>query len=73
MVPISATLTKIENETYRHNNATDEAFDAIIKFYQQVLDEDKTLCDEAQKNLNNGVYITGELHPDKEKRATVVE
>ncbi|KAL1912966.1 hypothetical protein Sste5344_001053 [Sporothrix stenoceras] len=67
MVPISATLTKIENETYRHNNATDEAFDAIIQFYKQVLDEDKTLCDEAQKNLNNGIYITGELHPDKEK------
>ena len=67
MIPVTATLTKIENETYRHMNATDEAFDAIIKFYQQVLDEDKKLCDEAQKNLNNGIYITGELHPEKEK------
>ncbi|CAK7234979.1 hypothetical protein SBRCBS47491_009134 [Sporothrix bragantina] len=67
MVPVTATLTKIENETYRHNNATDAAFDAIISFYKQVLDEDKKLCDEAQKNLNNGIYITGELHPDKEK------
>ncbi|KAF7556719.1 hypothetical protein G7Z17_g1216 [Cylindrodendrum hubeiense] len=66
MIPISATKTKIENEIYRHKIATDEEFAAINAFYKQVLEEDKHLCDEAQKNLGAGVFINGELHPDKE-------
>lgn len=67
MIPVSATKTKIENEVYRHKNAKDEEFDAIIAFYKQVLDEDKMLCNGAQENLNTGVFVNGELHPDKER------
>lgn len=66
MIPISATKTKVENEVYRHKNATDEEFAAINAFYKQVLDEDKMLCNGSQRNLNAGVFTNGELHPEKE-------
>lgn len=67
MVPTSATTTRIENDVFRHKNATDEQFKAIIDFYHQVLGEDKVLCDRAQANINAGVYVNGEFHPQKEK------
>lgn len=67
MVPTSPTTSRIENDVFRHESATDEEFKAIIDFYHQVLDEDKVLCDRAQANINTGVYINGEFHPQKEK------
>lgn len=67
MIPVSATMSKIENEVYRHRDATDEEFANINAFYRQVLDEDRDLCVGAQENLSAGVFINGELHPDKEK------
>lgn len=67
MVPVTATTSKIENEIYRHKDATDDEFAKINAFYHQVLEEDKELCDGAQRNINNGVYINGEFHPEKEK------
>ncbi|OHW98176.1 rieske 2fe-2s family protein [Colletotrichum incanum] len=66
-VTITATKTRIENEVYRSHNATDVEFAAINAFYKQVLEEDRQLCVGAQENLNAGVFISGELHPDKEK------
>ncbi|OJD34067.1 cytochrome p450 oxidoreductase [Diplodia corticola] len=67
MIPVSATTTRIENEVYRHRNATDKEFNDLCDFYKQVLEEDKELCVGAQRNLNAGVYVNGEFHPDKEK------
>jgi hypothetical protein len=66
MLPITATTSKIEYEVYRHNNATDEQFESITAFYKQVLEEDKQLCNAAQINLNAGIFVNGELHPQKE-------
>lgn len=31
------------------------------------MSEDKALCDLAQKNLNSGVFVNGEMHPVMEK------
>lgn len=67
MIPVTATTSKVENEVYRHKNATDEEFEKINAFYHQVLAEDKDLCDGSQKNINAGVYVNGEYHPEKEK------
>ena len=67
MIPVSATSSKIENEVYRHRDATDEEFENINAFYRQVLDEDKELCVGTQENLSAGVFTNGELHPSKEK------
>ncbi|CAO2654820.1 Nn.00g115530.m01.CDS01 [Neocucurbitaria sp. VM-36] len=67
MIPRGSDGTLVENEIYRHKNATDANFDDVMSFYRQVLTEDKLLCEGAQKNLNTGVFVNGELHPDKEK------
>jgi len=66
-VPLSAAQTHMEYEVYRHKDATDEAFDGINKIFKQVLKEDKDLCNAAQENLNVGVYVHGNLHPQHEK------
>src|SRR5690348_10843230 len=65
--PVSATKTKMEYEVYRHKDATDEDFTGISEFFKQVLREDKDLCNGAQKNLNAGIFVNGELHPRVEK------
>ncbi|TID12935.1 ISP domain-containing protein [Venturia nashicola] len=67
MLPLTATTSKIEFEVYRHRDATDEQFENMKLFYSTIMEEDKHLCDASQRNLNSGVYINGELHPDKEK------
>ena len=51
---------------YRHKDSTNKEFDDINAFYRQALDEDKELCEGAQRNLAAGVFVNGELHPDKE-------
>ncbi|KAE9965179.1 hypothetical protein EG328_009917 [Venturia inaequalis] len=67
MLPLTATTSKIEFEVYRHREATDEQFEKVKLFYSTIMEEDKHLCDASQRNLNSGVYLNGELHPDKEK------
>lgn len=56
----------MEYEVYRHKEASDEDFEYIDSFFKRVLDEDKHLCNAAQKNLNSGVFVNGQLHPDLE-------
>jgi hypothetical protein len=57
----------MEYEVYRNNDATEEAFTYISDFFKVVLKEDKDLCNGAQKNLQAGVFLNGELHPHAEK------
>lgn len=56
----------MEYEVYRHKEASDEEFEHIDSFFKRVLAEDKWLCNEAQKNLNAGVFVNGQLHPELE-------
>lgn len=35
--------------------------------FKRIMAEDKELCTQAQKNLNTGVFVNGELHPKMEK------
>lgn len=62
-VPTSAGACSLEYEVYRHKAASDEEFNYIDSFFKRVLDEDKHLCNGAQKNLNAGVFVNGQLHP----------
>lgn len=66
MLPVTATTSKIENEVYRHNSAIDEEFNEILAFYRQVLTEDRELCEGVQRSLRTGIFMNGELRPDKE-------
>ena len=57
----------MEYEGYRHNEAPDDKFQEISDIFKQVLREDKGLCNAAQHNLNSGIYLNGQLHPELEK------
>lgn len=57
----------MEYEVYRHKDATDPGFEKIDSMFKRILGEDKVLCNNAQRNLEAGVYVNGELHPRKEK------
>lgn len=64
--PTSPTTTTLEYEVYRHKDASDQQFGDMDAFFRQVENEDKQLCEGAQRNLNAGVYVNGELHPANE-------
>lgn len=57
----------MQYEVYRHKDATDEEFEVVDEFFKQVESEDKGLCNAAQKNLNAGTYVSGNLHSSNEK------
>lgn len=57
----------MEYEVYKANDADHEKFAEISDFFKQVLKEDKDLCNGAQKNLNAGIFMSGDLHPRVEK------
>lgn len=65
-VPTSPTTVSLEYEVYRHLEASDYDFNYIDSFFKRVLDEDKHLCNAAQKNLNAGLFVNGQMHPDLE-------
>ena len=53
-------------EVYRNKNSSDEAFKTIDALYKRIMSEDKALCAKAQKNINAGIFLNGELHPKME-------
>lgn len=54
-------------EVYRNKNSGDEDFNVINEMYKRIMSEDKYLCLNAQKNINAGIFVNGELHPEMEK------
>ena len=54
-------------EVYRNKTSSDEDFTAINDIYKRIMSEDKFLCLNAQKNINAGVFVNGELHPRMEQ------
>ncbi|KAJ5124761.1 uncharacterized protein N7515_008586 [Penicillium bovifimosum] len=65
--PTGPTSCVMRYEVYRHKEATDEAFNLISDMYKRIMSEDKYLCVHSQKNLNAGIFVNGELHPEMEK------
>ncbi|KAL4881650.1 Rieske [2Fe-2S] domain protein [Aspergillus karnatakaensis] len=66
-VPVGPAKSIVKYEVYRNKSASDDDFDKVNAMYKRVMNEDKYLCTLAQKNLNAGVFVNGELHPEKEK------
>lgn len=66
-VPLGPTKSQMRYEVYRNKNSSDEDFKAISDMYKRIMSEDKELCASAQRNLDAGVFVNGELHPDLEK------
>lgn len=54
-------------EVYRNKHSSDADFKVIDELYKRIMSEDKYLCANAQKNLDAGVFVNGELHPEMER------
>jgi len=66
-VPSSPVKSVMKYEVYRNKNSSDEDFTVINEMYKRIMSEDKVLCANTQKNLNAGIFVNGELHPELEK------
>ncbi|KAJ5712358.1 hypothetical protein N7493_008826 [Penicillium malachiteum] len=66
-VPTSPTSCVMRYEVFRKNNSSDEEFELVNQMFKRIMAEDKALCTQAQQNLNTGVFVNGELHPQMEK------
>jgi phenylpropionate dioxygenase-like ring-hydroxylating dioxygenase large terminal subunit len=54
-------------EVWKNRKSAEEDFLLISDTYKRVMGEDKVLCERAQKNIEAGTFVAGELHPQKEK------
>lgn len=66
-LPSGPRSSKMAYEVYRNRNSSEADFRLISDMYARVMGEDKVLCNNAQKNLDRGVFINGQLHPKYEK------
>lgn len=66
-LPDGPKRSSMSYEIYRNKHSSESDFRLIADTYARVMAEDKVLCDRAQKNLNAGVFVNGEMHPRCEK------
>ncbi len=57
----------MQYQIFRNKNSSEEDFNLISQLYARVVSEDKALCEAAQRNLNAGIFVNGEMHPRLEK------
>ncbi|KAK9769447.1 hypothetical protein AB5N19_03691 [Seiridium cardinale] len=66
-VPKGPNKSVMSYEVFRNKNSSDEDFEVINDIYKRIMSEDKYLCSNAQKNINAGVFVNGEMHPRMEQ------
>ncbi|KAI0505719.1 Rieske [2Fe-2S] domain protein [Xylaria bambusicola] len=66
-IPKSPTTSIMYYEVYRNKDSSDEDFTVISDIYKRVMSEDKYLCANANKNIQAGVFVNGEMHPKMEQ------
>jgi hypothetical protein len=66
-LPTSPTKSAMHYQIFRNKKSTEADFQLIANMYNRIVGEDKVLCELAQKNLNAGIFVNGELHPRLEK------
>lgn len=66
-VPSGPNRSVMSYEVYRNVHSSDEDFQVINDIYKRIMSEDKYLCSRAQRNINAGVFVNGELHPRMEQ------
>lgn len=66
-LPRGPSHSTMHYEIYRNKNASEENFNIISEMYARVMGEDKILCERAQRNINAGVFVAGQMHPRCEK------
>jgi len=66
VLPLSATKTTLQYDIYTKKGIDEATKAEFVDFLQQVEIEDFNLCQLTQQNLNEGIYSSGYLHPQKE-------
>ena len=66
-LPHGPKSSSMQYQIFRNKNSSDEDFNLISQLYARVVSEDKDLCEAAQRNLNAGIFVNGEMHPRLEK------
>lgn len=66
-LPDGPRSAKMHYQIFRNKNSVEKDFRAISDLYAQVVSEDKVLCELAQRNLNAGIFINGQMHARLEK------
>ncbi|KAG7844548.1 hypothetical protein KL941_003924 [Ogataea angusta] len=67
VLPIAPSRTILQYDIYTKKGLAEDKKKEFVDFLQQVEIEDFNLCVQTQKNLNQGIYSTGYLHPLKER------
>ncbi|CUM66840.1 uncharacterized protein PRCAT00004524001 [Priceomyces carsonii] len=67
VLPQSASRTILQYDIYTKKGLAEDKKKEFVDFLQLVELEDFNLCEMTQKNLNQGMYTTGYLHPQKER------
>lgn len=67
VLPLSPTHTILQYDIYTKKGLSERKKKEFVDFLQLVEMEDFNLCQLTQKNLNQGVYSAGYLHPQKER------
>ncbi|CAH0027984.1 unnamed protein product [Clonostachys rhizophaga] len=62
-IPTGPSSSGMHYQIFRNKNSSEADFRLIADLYRRVVSEDKDLCEGAQKNLNAGIFVSGELHP----------
>jgi len=66
-VPNGPVSSSMQYQVFRNKNSSDADFELVNQIYKRIMSEDKYLCEYAQKNINAGVFVNGEMHPRLEK------
>lgn len=67
VLPISPSHTILQYDIFTKKGLPEAEKKEFVEFLQQVEIEDYDLCVKTQQNLNQGIYSTGYLHPEKER------
>lgn len=67
VLPQSATHTILQYDIYTKKGLDETTKTEFVDFLQKVELEDFDLCQFTQRNLNQGIYTAGYLHPTKER------
>lgn len=67
VLPITPTRTVLQYDIYTKRGISDLEKKEFVDFLQLVELEDFNLCQLTQQNLNQGIYSSGFLHPQKER------
>lgn len=62
-IPTGPASSSMHYQIFKNRTSSEEDFRMVADLYHRVVSEDKDLCAGSQKNLNAGIFVSGNLHP----------